>query len=314
MNLTIFDKNKRASGYFSGEIDMEIGDSTTSNDFETDDTLFMGACIAEIGGEFGGIVERYDDGSEKKYTGYTWRGLMDKWLILPPDGEDRLTMSGDINVVIRRVLRGVLGDFFVVDDTILGVLVWYYSFPLYCTVLEGLTKLCEDHGCKLVIRNEVEDKKLKVVVTAKRAEHKTPSESLYDASVTVSKMGINHLLCLGKGELQERLRTHLYLWPDGTIKQNTPYYTGFEERQATYENTAEEDLTELIKGGTERLKELASFEKMELQSAYVEADVGDFLKATKDGMSVEQPVVRKILSGNNGNYSIEVKIRGENDE
>lgn len=311
MELTVFDITKCASGIFRGEIDMEIGDSDSTNDFVVDHTVDMGECIAEIGGEFGGIVERLDNIDAKAYAGYTWRGLLDQWIMVPPDGTDRITVSGDINVVIKDVVRKVLGGFFEVEDVILGVLVWYYSFPLYCTVLEGLMKMCDDHGCKLVIKNKVVDKKLRVVLSAEKAEHKTISERAFFASTTINNMGINHLVCAGTGELKDRQRVHLYLWPDGSIKQNTPYYTGFLERQAFYEYTSQEDITELIKGGEKRLRELAGYKKMEFKTIQTDADVGDYLRAVKDGITIEEPVTRKILTGTNRNYTIEIKTKGD---
>ncbi len=310
MELTIFDKSKQATGYFTGDIDMELGDSDATNDFVIDDSVSMGMYIAAQGEEYGGIVEYYEDDIDMPYKGHTWRGLLNQWIIEPPEGSDHLVVGGDLNDIIRTVTADVLGGFFDASEEKCGIEAYKYSFAIGCSVLDGLMDLCSDHGCKLVIRNVVIDERLHVVLSAKKAEEKTLSEESFDAKTTISNMGINHLICAGTGELKNRLKVHLYMWPDGSVRQN-PYYTGFAERQAFYDYNTQDDLAELIKSGGERLKSLASYKKMEVNTAYVDADVGDYLQVKKNGMVVNQPVVRKILSGSNGIYSIEAKMKGE---
>lgn len=312
MKLMSFDENKTAIGtILSGYADIEIGDPSALNTFEIqgmDDSIKY---IAVIGDEYGGIIERSDDGIEHKKTGYTWRGLLSQWLIEPLAGVDYYVVSGDINTIVGNIVKGVLGGFFSSETGEIGVKVSNYQFPLHCTVLAGLTGLCETYNCKLYIRNVIENGALKVVVSAKAAVHKILPETAFSATITVSEMGINHLVCWGKGELKERIRKDLYLQPDGSVTYNQ-YYAGFQERQAVYENSSYETEADFVNYGIKRLKELASYKKMVITHVIADADVGDFLLAKKGNLVVEQPVTRKILTFKNGSFAEEISIKGQN--
>lgn len=312
MKLISFDKDKKAIGtVLSGCADIEIGDSSALNTFEVTGMDESVKYIAVAGDEYGGIIERSDDGTEYKRTGYTWRGLLSQWAIEPPAGSDYYTVSGDINTIVGSIVSGILGSFFSADSAEIGITVKNYAFPLHCTVLDGLMGLCGAYGCKLYIRNKVEDGALKVVVSAKAAEHKILNESAFSATITASEMGINHLICWGKGELQNRIRKDLYLQPDGSVTYEQ-YYVGFQERQAVYENPSYESEDEFVNYGIKRLKELASFTKMTITHVSADADVGDYLLAKKGNITVEQPVIRKILTFSNGTFATEIKIKGQN--
>lgn len=311
MKLIAFDKNKTATGtILSGYADIEIGDSTALNTFEVQGMDDAVKYIAAIDDEYGGIIERSDDGTEYRRTGYTWRGLLSQWLIEPPAGADYYVVSGDINTIVGNIVKGVLGGFFSAETGEIGVKVSNYQFPLHCTVLDGLMGLCEVHNCKLYIRNTIENGALKVIVSARAAVHKILSETAFSATITVSEMGINHLVCWGKGELKERIRKDLYLQPDGSVTYSQ-YYTGFKERQAVYENSSYESEEKFLNDAIKRLKELASFTKMTITHVTADADVGDFLLAKKGNIVVEQPVIQKILTFQNGTFSEEIKIKGQ---
>ena len=311
MELMLFDSKRKAKGYFHGSLDMEIGDSSTTNDFvSTDTSLSDGMYLVELNEEWGGIVEKMGDYvSEHEWSGHTWRGLLQQCIIEPPEGEDYLVMSGDINEIIGTVTANMLGGFFTPSTIKCGVSAEKYRFKRYCTGLDGLMDLCAEYGCKLVIRNVIRDERLSIELSAERRLTYGQDAGVSTVSFTVSRMGINHLICAASGELADRTIVHLYLWPDGSIKQS-PYYTGFEERTALYSYTSEQDLTELIKEGKEKLLELASYRKMEISVSNEAIDIGDIAYATRNGVTVSQSVIRKILSFNNGNYNIEYKIKG----
>ena len=66
---------------------------------------------------------------------------------------------------------------------------------------------------------------------------------------TDNRMGINHLICMGKGELQERQRVDFYIGKSGKVTR-TQYYKGLAERQAYYNYSSAESYLELQKSGT----------------------------------------------------------------
>lgn len=337
MKLISFDTDRVALGtVLSGYADFEIGDSSALNTFEISGMNDSIKYLAVIGNEYGGVLERSDDGTEYRKTGFTWRGLLSQWMIepVPPAAgnlldDARFVVSGDINVIVHDMLSGILGGFFGTNPEPLGIHVDNYAFPLHCTVLEGLSGLCEAYGCRLDIKNVIEDSKLKVIVNAKIAEHKILGETAFSSTVTISEMGINHLICFAEkknekteeqkkaeeesgiaGPENELIRRDLYLQPDGNVTFNQ-YYAGFKERQATYEYGYYKDETEFINAGIKRLTELARFIKMDITHVSADADVGDYLFAKKGSMAVHQPVIRKILTFQNGVFDEELKIKGQ---
>ena len=57
-------------------------------------------------------------------------------------------------------------------------------------------------------------------------------------SMVINKMGVNHLICLGSGELRNRTVVHLYVDGNGNISQ-TQTFTGLEERAEVLDELAD---------------------------------------------------------------------------
>lgn len=85
-----------------------------------------------------------------------------------------------------------------------------------------------------------------------------------------------HLICLGKGELQDRTVVHLYADANGNISTSQSLY-GVEEYVSTYENTSAESDEDLVSGGTERLQELIGADAFAVTSSDTEQHIGDII-------------------------------------
>ena len=109
---------------------------------------------------------------------------------------------------------------------------------------------------------------------------------------------MNHLICLGSGELKDRTVIHLYVQADGSIGK-TQYYTGIDEVAEVYENTNAE-AEDLEEGGRDRLEKLIGKQtfKMDVSSLGMEVDIGDIIGGRDyiTGIYVKKPVTGK--SGN----------------
>ena len=68
-----------------------------------------------------------------------------------------------------------------------------------------------------------------------------------------------------------------------------------------------------IKDGTNRLLELANYTEMDATIDNVDVDIGDIVggRDRLTGMSLKQPVERKILKTQNGKTTVEYKLKGE---
>lgn len=303
------------------DVDFEVGDSSARNDFEIVSSELREYGIYIPGTEFGGVIE-YDENpsyqSENTLRGWSWRGLLSQWIIEPDEGNDYKIVSGEMNVVIRELLSNVLGGFFCVPEVDSGIEVEGFQFKLHCKVLDGLMDLVSAYGGRLKIYagRTVQGTPIRVFcefAPAQKVVGTYDEDTGLQLTFTNNQMGINHLICWGSGQLQQRQRLDLFLDEDGNIGEEQ-YYFGFQERQAVYEYSGVESLDELRKGGIERLKELASGKKLQIDDVDGnDLEIGDIVVGRKNelGLIIEKPITRKILRISGGKESIEYKVKGE---
>ncbi len=308
----------------------EIGPCDYDGDFEigypgaASNTLqFSGVFPSSCGGmylpgtEFGGLFEyHYEKTGSNVITkkGYTWRGLLSQSIIIPDPGNDYKVVSGDANAVIKSLLQDLLGGFFYVPDEESGITITNYTFPLYCTTLDGLMTMLDEYGARLYIHADKTAAGEAVRVTAEAAPKQTLIGTLSEDSpvpltYTDNQMGINHLVCMGSGQLQNRLRVDLYADNKGRIS-TTKYYTGFKERTAYYDYSSADSVSSLTSYGKKRLKELMSGQSLQVDSVNVENEVGDLISGYVNKTSVTVPIERKVLSVKGGVYKTTYRLKG----
>ena len=319
MELIAIDAQLHEVGYLVADVDIEVGTSAALNNFEMNIPPIEAAGFYVEGTEYGGFFEYDSEQSGKnavKLKGWTWRGLLTQDIIEPPEGSDYRIVSGDANTVLGSLLANVLGGFFCVPSTTSGCTISSYQFPLYVNLLDGISDMLAEYGYRLSIHAEKPAAGDPVEVTVEAVEATTAGgtaneDSPYTVTITNDRMGINHLVCMGAGELQNRQRVDLYVGQDGEISE-TQYFTGFSERKAYYDYGSVESLDELKKHGTKRLKELASSKKVEVSAKSGHSiEVGDSVQAALRGNVVVTPIVRKIVKIVQGVESVEYKTSNE---
>ena len=272
------------------------------------------------GTEFGGIVKDVTSLTKSKTVklmGDTWRGMLSKKIISPPLGQDYLTVSGELNEVVRKLLQEHFGTWFVVPGESTGVTVTY-QFKRYVTLLEGLTSLLESVNYKLDIKyiqgapGEAGYVEVSAVPINNYSEEEEYSQDCnIQMTVRDCRRGINHLICLGKGELKERIRVDLYVQKDGSIGK-VQYYKGLEERTDVYDYSSA-DAADLEEGGKKRLKELADYKEFDMDIEKADLELGDIVSGRDHitGLHVAKPVIQKILKISNGKERIDYKLKGD---
>lgn len=322
--MIILDSNRRELGALEINIDVDIGYTEFStNDFEFSRDSMMGQNVGGFyvpGTEIGGLIaylENATDSDITKFKGFTWRGLLTQGIIMPPSGSDYRIVSGEANDVIRDLLDGFLGNFFDVSMEDSGLMITNYQFPLYVNYLDGIEGMLESFGYKLKITakkisSETAIQVLLETTKAQKIAGTYNQDNGIPMQFIVNQMGINHLICGGSGELQQRMIRHLFIDQDGNISQ-TQYYTGFQERIAFFDYPNAESEDDLIDSGIKHLKELASSKilKMKAPDDY-ELDIGDLIQGTfPDGTVIISPIVQKIYKISDGLLSIDYRIKGE---
>lgn len=318
MDLIYTNAQRVDKGVFSAyALDMSYG--ADENNFElvlgaNEPMLETNAVVYMEDTEYGGMVgglKTSTNGETITYKGRTWHGILNSKVIEPNAGEDYLFVSGDANEVIAfMVARLGLSELFVADENRCGIVITKYKFHRYCKGYDGLRMMLADNGAKLRIVWE----NRRVVLSAEPIVDY--SESPVDDDVAVLSVErhsdkVNHLVCLGKGDLADREVIHLYVDQFGRIG-DVQYYTGISEIADTYENSNSEDLRS---DGINHLTEIRNTDNAEIALSEMEGliyDIGDIVGATeyRSGVNVAEAVTQKIVKINNGVVSTEYKTGG----
>ena len=326
--LILADQNlKDIAPVMDAEIDIAIGEE---NDYEIKiprdewkSEYTFGNVFYIKDTEYGGIIGEVDTSTAEdtiSLLGRTWRGMLDKKIIRPPAGQDYKKVSGELNTVLGDLIAEQFDDYFVVSQDDTGVSLANYQFDRYCTLLAGATKMLKSVGYRLRIAYRQQERgqpgyvELSAVSVVDYSEQiELSQDSQLNFTFKNCRNGVNHLICLGKGELQERQVIDLYVQEDGSIGKES-YYTGIREIAATYEDTSSET-DELEEKGREKLLELmnsTSFE-MDVESLDMDVEVGDIIGGRDylTGMYAKKPIVKKIYRVEDGKASIEYGIKGD---
>ena len=314
MELYPFPEDATMDFDLGGENDVEI--TCTRGQMQ------MGYWVIAPGTEYCALIEEVEantNSEEETWRGNAVRKLLEQYIIQPPSGQDYRTVSGDGNEILESVLGGAYGGLFSFPEEPSEIEISSYQFDRYTDALTGFTKMLAAKNARLNIEviqggpNESFEIVLSAVPIQDLSEEiEYSQDSKINISIEESRRGINHLICLGKGELKDRQVAHLYVQLDGSVSQKQ-YYKGLKERTAIYDNNNAEDLDELIEGGTEKLQEEMNYKKMSLEVQDMDLQIGDIVggRDYNSGLSLQKPVVQKIVKIEKGTLEIEYKVEGE---
>lgn len=308
--------------------DRELGDVRELSDFSldlafgSDENAFELTCDAEIaptegqlvfvdGTEYGGVVDEasYEAGRDASGTvtckGRTWHGILAGKRLLPDSGSGYLSVSGKAGEVLASlVARMGLSDLFSAasDGTAVS-----FAFDRFCDGYSGLRALAKANGRKLAMRRTSGKVELSLPPVVDYA-NKVDSD-LLDFTLTSVHRCVNHLVCAGTGELEERAVVHFYADAAGNVSHTQTLF-GVDEIAALYDysNADEEELEE---EGRKKLQEYQTQGSVEVDAHDdIDVDVGDVISARDNahGRTVTAEVAKKIVKVSRGvaTYSYEV--------
>ena len=321
MDLILATSDGQEECVLTYDFDIELGDKS---DFQLNasyaswkNNLKIGKRVYIPGTEYGGIIKYISSATNTGnifLKGFTWRGYLAHRFIRPASGQDYYIASGELNTIIGNLVN-IPG--FIVSTIDTGITL-SYQFNRYVSVLEGLEAMLRSVGYRLDLKYQQTQAGGYVYVQAVKAgvygdSVEYSQDSLIDFSSTDDQMGINHLICLGTGELKNRLVIDLYADASGNISQ-IKSITGIDEIVDTFDNSGAE-LQTLIESGTNRLKELLSKKSFIAAIKKVETEmyIGDIITGQDyiTGNKVTKPIAKKIVKRSNGVISIDYKIEGE---
>ena len=214
-----------------------------------------------------------------------------------------------------------LDSLFAVSDDDSGIVFHNYQVPLQEYLLTGFTDALERYSGRVEIKyisGEANGKGYVLLQVKKTVDYSEQIEISEDGNVKLNILdyrdGVNHLICLGKGELAERHRVDLYAWPDGSVRKEQ-YYTGLEESVLYYENTSSESVDDLEADGRDKFEDVKNYKQLRIAVSDMDLELGDIVGGREriTEITMKSPVVRKIITVNGkGKLSIDYKLKGEN--
>ena len=323
-DMIIADKAGREKGYLdeAATLDLEVGGS---HDFELKLPLSdyrnlgysFGDRIYIPGTEYGGIIADCETSTledDVTLRGYTWRGLLARRVIEPPQDKDYLTVSGEANKIIGQVTEGWFDGILTADEADSGFVISDYQFDRYTDGLTGLSDMLKSAGAKLELEYRQTELSGNVILRAVPIyDYSDDVEYSNDNKVHFTtrdyRMGVNHLICLGKGEGKSQLIVHLYLDEKGEVSTQK-HFTGIEENTEVYEAASQDNREKLMQSGAEKLLDLMNYTELEMSVQDIEVAAGDIVggRERMTGLYIRQPVTNKILKLDNDGYSIEYKV------
>lgn len=316
MDLIVTDATgKPVASHASYTLDLAFGSGENDFDLQVEDAaLKAGSRIMIDGTEYGGIIDDTDvdvDGGLSTVTwhGRDWHGVLASKIIEPDGNNDYLTLSGTIPVIMRTLVSraGLQGLFTVTDESADHKTTC--QFDRYVDLYSGLVKMLRASGLKLRLRNDGD----KVAMSAMpvRTIGDSIDSDLIDFTAKQAAHPINHLICLGKGELKDRTVIHWYADANGTFS-HTQTLKGLDERTATYElSNAEAD--ELEDKGRQKFQELRNASTIDVDIPDgIDADVGDLVtgRDNNTGLVVTAEISKKIVKVSGGVLTVTYESGG----
>lgn len=301
----------------------ELADFTLDLAFGSDENAFTLTCAEEYapkegqyvyidGTEYGGIVDEstYDAGREPTglvtCTGRTWHGILAAKRIMPEG--DHLRVSGKVGDVLASLVSMMgLGAIFSVE---LGGANVSYTFERFCDGYGGIRAMLKASGMKPTMRfanGRVALSAAPIVDYANKVD-----SDLLDFTITSVHRCVNHLVCAGTGELENRAVIHFYADETGNVSHTQTFF-GVDEICALYDysNADEEKLEE---EGKKKLKEYQTQGSVEVEAHDdIDVDVGDVISARDNahGRTVSATVVKKIVQVSRGVATYKYEVGSE---
>lgn len=319
MDLIYMDERKRDIGVMKNfTLDLAYGED--ENNFELTTVTENNVCksgfyIYAEGTDYGGIIDSIEvktSSNSLSYKGRTWHGILGSKILQPDIGKDYLIVSGDANQVLAELIQRMgLGDLFVVTDAPSGLMVQNYKMDRYIDGYKGIVKMLQSVKGKLNIsfRQGYATLTAKPLVDYSKNEEFDSSQISFEIKKNFKP--INHVICLGAGDLANRTVIHLYADKDGNISHTQTFF-GMDEVCEVYDYSNAESDEELENGGKEVIEKSWNSDSVNINFTNTTSvyDIGDIVGAKENvtGISIVQKIIKKIVTLKNERATISYKV------
>ena len=219
------------------------------------------------GEEYGGIVDSIEPDTEKgeiSYKGRTWHGILEKKVICPPAGQDYAEYDGDANTVLGEIITQIgLAGIFEASSTASNIDINNYRMDRFIPAYDGICKMLASVDAKLIIRWSGEKVQLSAVDISDYSQNEEFDSSQVNFRISHNYRPLNHIVCLGQGDLADRAVIHIFADENGAIQ---PY--------ATTANPVEDsdyilDESQKVLTGTDEVQEALDYSSAEIVTNYL---------------------------------------------
>lgn len=226
MDLIYANEEKEDLGVLSAyTLDMAYG--SDENDFELKVDRNTHCCNAGFyiyaeNEEYGGIIDSIKVNTENEeitYSGRTWHGILENKFICPPSGEDYLILNGEANTVLQQLINHLdLGGLFFASSENSGIEIVNFQMERYVAGYTGIKKMLKQSDAKLKLKWVNGQVRLCAEPRIDYSQNDEFDTSQVNFTIAKNFKPINHIICLGQGDLKERKVIHLFTDENGGIQ------------------------------------------------------------------------------------------------
>ena len=226
MDLIYADSNSKDIGIINS-YDMDMAYGRDENNFELSIGRDSHCCkegyfIYVEGEEYGGVVDIIEvdaEHDEITYHGRTWHGILEGKAIEPPNGQDYLIVSGEANAVLGQLINQMgLSDIFEASPDDSEIDIHNYQFERYIYGYTGIKKMLKESGAKLKIKWQNGKVILYAEYYADYSQDEEFDDSQIDFTVKRNYRPVNHMICLGQGDMRDRAVIHIFTDENGGVQ------------------------------------------------------------------------------------------------
>lgn len=173
------------------------------------------------GTEYGGIIDKIHLGTSAEtitYSGRTWHGILEGHVIEPNTGCDYYTANGEGNAVLAELIEWMgLSGLFKVSTADSGIDIVQYQIR-YQKGYTAIRKMLFEFGGKLKMEYRLGFVELSVVPYVDYSQDEEWDSTQLDFEIERNYRPVNHVICLGKGDLRNRKVIHLFADENGGVQ------------------------------------------------------------------------------------------------
>lgn len=237
MDLIYTDKNRKDISVLSDyELDEAFGKSENNFSLKislSEHCMEPGCVIYAENTEYGGIIDTLNPNTKDStltYKGRTWHGILNSKVLEPNTGEDYLILSGEANSVLKEIItRLKLNDVFSVSEEDSGIEIIHYQCSRYPCAYDEIRKMLYEFMGKLTINCQMKTVLLSVSPLYDYSADEEWDANQLDFTIEKNYHPVNHLICLGSGDLKDRHMIHLFTDENGGIQPYSFYDNPYQD-------------------------------------------------------------------------------------